>query len=260
MTTKKVHNFSYKDPIFCQVVCQGVRCNIKIGRNHGDGVNYRGSSARQYCGTHDARWLTHGDVRADDPILIQRERDTKRPPCAAPDCQKEARGWQGSGIYCNAHRLLSDRHVRLHVTRQHNIGVTCSVKGCDKVCERGADKFVKGMCPSCYARVSGKASETQSRRRARKANTECDGHSTDDLHQYWRDRDIDPKRCTYCDAWHTKWKNNWKNSVGDHVYPINKGGTDTMDNLVPCCTSCNSSKGAKILYEEWIPPKEREAS
>ena len=297
-------------PVTCKVICKGLRCGIKIGRGHGDGKNHKGSVAREYCGTHDARWRAHGDVRADDPILIQRERDAKRPPCAAPDCEKEARGWQGSGIYCDAHRLLSDRHGRLHVTRQHNIGLTCSVKGCDKVCGSGADKFIKGMCPTCYDRLKRRGTtelshlmlkrkgiwrtcsiegcdenetgetllckrhwdqqyrkRTQSYRnartriyRAKKQGADSDYHSIAELQKHWKEKGIDPKRCTYCDAWYRQWKNNWKNSVGDHVYPISKGGTDTMDNLVPCCTSCNSSKGDRILYEEWIPPKERIAA
>jgi 5-methylcytosine-specific restriction endonuclease McrA len=46
--------------------------------------------------------------------------------------------------------------------------------------------------------------------------------------------------------------------VGDHVIAINKGGTDTVDNMVPSCGSCNSSKSDKILYKEWIPPKDRD--
>ena len=91
----------------------------------------------------------------------------------------------------------------------------------------------------------------------RRKAIESDGHNLAKLHAYWRANGIDPKRCTYCDAWHTKWKNNWKTSAGDHVVPLSKGGKDFIENLVPCCSSCNSSKGAKILYEEWIPPKER---
>ena len=29
------------------------------------------------------------------------------------------------------------------------------------------------------------------------------------------------------------------------------------ENCVPCCQRCNTSKGAKVLGEQWIPPKER---
>ena len=94
-------------------------------------------------------------------------------------------------------------------------------------------------------------------RRIRRNGVETDGHTASELHTYWKSQGIDPKRCTYCDAWHTKWANNWKTSVGDHVVPISKGGSDCVENLVPCCRSCNSSKRNRILYEEWIPPNER---
>jgi hypothetical protein len=96
-------------------------------------------------------------------------------------------------------------------------------------------------------------------RTRRRRAIDSDGHNLAKLHAYWKANSIDPKRCTYCDAWHTKWANNWKTSAGDHVVPISKGGNDYLKNLVPCCLSCNSSKGPKILYEEWIPPKERSA-
>tara|TARA_B100001250_G_C19817272_1_gene799345 strand:- start:13142 stop:14224 length:1083 start_codon:yes stop_codon:yes gene_type:complete len=241
-------------PVTCKVVCQGVRCDLKIGRGHGDGITHKGSTAREFCSTHDARWRAHGDVRADDPIAIMRSVDAKRPPCKEPDCEREARGWQGNHVYCDPHGLLFGRHGRTHRIKKSNIGKTCSNKGCDKVCESGADRFVDGMCPACYVRVTGKGNESQARRRARKANAKCDGHTTAELQQYWKDKGIDPKRCTYCEDWHTKWPNNWKTSIGDHVVPLCRGGTNLMSNLMPACGICNSKKGPKLL-SEWTQPK-----
>lgn len=33
----------------------------------------------------------------------------------------------------------------------------------------------------------------------------------------------------------------------DHIVPISRGGTNTIDNVQPLCRHCNASKGAKIL-------------
>lgn len=35
----------------------------------------------------------------------------------------------------------------------------------------------------------------------------------------------------------------------DHVIPIALGGTNELDNLVPCCMTCNRSKGMKTVEE-----------
>jgi 5-methylcytosine-specific restriction endonuclease McrA len=41
----------------------------------------------------------------------------------------------------------------------------------------------------------------------------------------------------------------------DHIHPISKGGSHSRENLIISCASCNSSKKARILFEEWTPPK-----
>lgn len=108
-----------------------------------------------------------------------------------------------------------------------------------------------------YLKHQERRAEMSAIQRATRASYESDNHTISELHAYWRANGIDPKRCTYCDAWHTKWANNWKRSQGDHVVPLSRGGKDFVENIVPCCLSCNSSKNCRILYEEWIPPNER---
>ena len=49
--------------------------------------------------------------------------------------------------------------------------------------------------------------------------------------------------CHYCGA--------CGNTTIDHVVPISKGGAHSIENIVPACQPCNSSKGAKSL-DEWL--------
>lgn len=50
--------------------------------------------------------------------------------------------------------------------------------------------------------------------------------------------------CHYCER---------EGGAIDHVIPITRGGQNTLSNCVPCCKSCNSSKGNKIgeEFEKW---------
>lgn len=49
--------------------------------------------------------------------------------------------------------------------------------------------------------------------------------------------------CDYCGA--------TENISIDHVVPISRGGKHVIENIVPACRTCNSSKGAKLL-DEWL--------
>ena len=52
--------------------------------------------------------------------------------------------------------------------------------------------------------------------------------------------DMTGGRCTYCGVQ----TNPFRDFSIDHVVPVVKGGGDDVINLVPCCRSCNSRKGA----------------
>lgn len=53
--------------------------------------------------------------------------------------------------------------------------------------------------------------------------------------------------CVYCGKLHSKLEI-------DHIEPISAGGSHTEDNLIPCCRSCNASKGTKPI-EDWVHDK-----
>ena len=48
-------------------------------------------------------------------------------------------------------------------------------------------------------------------------------------------------RCVYC--------NRQKKTTFDHVIPVSENGANTVDNMVPSCQSCNSSKGNKNVID-----------
>ncbi|MFF1597715.1 HNH endonuclease [Streptomyces mirabilis] len=76
-------------------------------------------------------------------------------------------------------------------------------------------------------------SRKRHKRRAREAGAHHSPYSRTQIMARW-------SGCAYCDEPAT---------ALDHVTPIAKGGADAEWNLVPACTSCNSSKGAKTLAE-----------
>ena len=101
-----------------------------------------------------------------------------------------------------------------------------------------------------YSKGNGREAKYESyqRRRAMLANAVTDNHTIKELHAYWLEQGYDPDVCTYCDK-----PIEAKTSIGDHVIPLSRGGSHTVDNLVPACLSCNSSKCDKLL-SEWTQP------
>ena len=59
--------------------------------------------------------------------------------------------------------------------------------------------------------------------------------------------------CSYCDL---DISTSYIRHAIDHVHPLSRGCTNELDNLCMSCQTCNSSKGDKILDEEWSPPND----
>jgi 5-methylcytosine-specific restriction endonuclease McrA len=81
---------------------------------------------------------------------------------------------------------------------------------------------------------------SQERRRAR-----LEGAESTLTQQQWREIvEYFGGRCAYCLA-------PCSEPTQDHVTPIARGGSHTMDNIVPACSPCNTKKGDKLLAR-WL--------
>lgn len=79
-------------------------------------------------------------------------------------------------------------------------------------------------------------------------------HSTNDFYKVCKDFKWE---CAYCGGHLEK-----RTATEDHVIPLSKGGSDLINNIIPACRMCNSTKSAQGLFE-WYPKqafysKERE--
>jgi 5-methylcytosine-specific restriction endonuclease McrA len=59
----------------------------------------------------------------------------------------------------------------------------------------------------------------------------------------------DKYECVYCGSKH--------NLTLDHIIPKSRGGKDSWDNLVTCCSNCNSKKGDKPLDKSGLKLRKR---
>ena len=97
---------------------------------------------------------------------------------------------------------------------------------------------VKEACTRWRKANPGKVKAIHSARRAKKLGN--GGRHTDtqvvELLQLWQGK------CAYCGVTATEL---------DHVVSIYRGGTDNIDNILPACKPCNTSKGSRSL-DEWL--------
>ena len=75
-------------------------------------------------------------------------------------------------------------------------------------------------------------------------NADCDGHTSADLSAYWLEQGF--IACVLqgpdCDVVYEHM---------DHLTPLSRGGSHTLENLAPACGRCNMQKSAKT-YDEWV--------
>ena len=92
-----------------------------------------------------------------------------------------------------------------------------------------------------YKTPAGKlcASVQHHRRRARLANAYCP-----DADDRVRELRGSPQQCYICGKWVSE-----EEVTIDHVVPLARGGKHEASNLMPSCSFCNTSKGARKLEE-----------
>lgn len=96
-----------------------------------------------------------------------------------------------------------------------------------------------------YAKDPSTANARINRRRAREMNAPGDGVTA----EQWREiLEINDNRCAYC-------LERAQILEMDHVRPLSRGGEHSLDNVVPACSTCNSSKKAKLLLEIVSTPR-----
>jgi 5-methylcytosine-specific restriction endonuclease McrA len=186
-------------------------------------------TARDWCRYHYKRWYRYGSPIAS----VRRIQSYGDRTCAVEGCGERA---ELHGL-CERHharkKRLGTTELPVRVPRQ------CSLDGCDN------PYYGDGLCRKHYDLRRGprpgqrdpeRARHTAKRRRARLAGARG-RHSEVE----WIAKLAEfGGRCAYCDA---------VAEAKDHVVPLRRGGTDDIDNIVPACHPCNSSKHTQTLAE-----------
>ena len=124
-------------------------------------------------------------------------------------------------------------------------------KSIDAFAKNGVDAFgnvqYRRDCKVCY-NIRRRENATKKRHTAFVGGMKRRGESNVDYtHQQWKETVIFfGGECAYCGRTMHK----GERLTRDHLEPVSSGGTTTQDNIVPACSSCNSSKGA-AEWREW---------
>lgn len=201
-----------------------------------------------------------------------------------PFCNKPVQPLKGAGrkkIYCsNECRIAFRAKIKAKGIIQNRKCMQCfnnfqahySTKFCSKKCKSNfwnpinRTKKTISICTICGGQAIGSKSTVRKycslecqfkgiygdkpplSERSRKAQRNMRERSAPGLNLYelrllrqrWKD---EGRLCLYCSG---------PFDTVDHIIPLMRGGDNMETNLAPCCRSCNSSKGSKLLAE-WKP-------
>ncbi len=103
--------------------------------------------------------------------------------------------------------------------------------------DRTAVDGLHGICKACENTI--KTNVYNPRRRAKKKTVKVVAFTIVD----WEMRKLEFNyRCAYCEKQSTK-------LTQDHFIPLSRNGDHSIQNIVPACNSCNSSKGGKHPFD-----------
>lgn len=188
--------------------------------------------SRKMCPKHYQRWRKHGDATLGASSFPS--------GCTVADCAKDH---YAHGL-CSAHHSRSKRHgsptarLRGEVVDGHKICSQCrrdlSVGMYRITNYRGSDEL-NSQCSTCVKKYVHA-------RRALLAAAESDDYMPHEI--FARDHWV----CQLCNESideSLKWPHRYSASV-DHLLPLSRGGTDTLQNVQGAHLTCNISKGARI--------------
>ena len=113
---------------------------------------------------------------------------------------------------------------------------------------KNGDKGYRNDCKTCY-NIRRRENATKKKHSDFIGGMKRRGESgVAYTHQQWKEAVIFfGGECAYCGATMRK----GERLTRDHLVPVSDGGLTTQDNIVPACSRCNSSKGARE-WREWF--------
>lgn len=184
--------------------------------------------ARGWCCKHYWRWHDKGH-----PLkLVQAVHY-----CAEADCTKQC---HGRGLCHYHYSQLAEVKARVNALRAQRPKLRTQRRGDYLKHRSGYAARSKAWADAHPERRKESIRRNSAKRRAQKATTAVQDISAKDVRNLFESTN---GRCVYCGE-KTK-------LTLDHVVPLSRGGIHGLENLVGACSSCNSSKGDKLI-DEWL--------